>query len=196
MHRTRRVSVQASAAVWERSRLRGLARLVLLAIADAANREGENAFPSISTIAAMCLVDPRTVQRKILEAVAAGELEVVKGGGRRSNSYSILIMGPQSVLSLGAAPRQADTPVRMPPLTAAPPQQGQERHPSDGGAATRSSLDPFSNDQNRTGSRPVDNGAERERAPRARPCTHGRCRNLTFCSYEADEELPSRVGAA
>lgn len=68
------MSVQATSWVWNHSQAEGTARLVLLAIADAANREGRNSCQSANTIAEMCRVSKRTVRYKISELLATGEL--------------------------------------------------------------------------------------------------------------------------
>lgn len=77
------MSVQATTWVWEHSQAEGNARLVLLAIADAANREGENAWISANTIAKMCRIGHRTAQRKIAELMESGELEKMGSRGEK-----------------------------------------------------------------------------------------------------------------
>ena len=72
-------------------------RLVLFGIADAADRNGHNAWPTIETLAEFANVDRRTVQRAIAALRDLGELSVEKnmGGGsdwrgnRRPNRYSL-----------------------------------------------------------------------------------------------------------
>lgn len=92
------MSVQASSWAWEHSESAGNTRLVLLAIADAADREGANAWPSQDSIARMCRISVRTVRRCILELEELGELEVIIHGGpayrddRRPNKYRLLKM--------------------------------------------------------------------------------------------------------
>ena len=49
--------------VWEHSTAKGSELLLLLDIADAADDQGRNAFPSISTLAAKTRMSRRTVQR-------------------------------------------------------------------------------------------------------------------------------------
>lgn len=83
--------------VWEHSDAGGTDRLVLLAIADAADDNGRNAWPSVATIASKCNVSERTVQRSIQSLEDAGELKVTKQGGghggmradRRPNRYAL-----------------------------------------------------------------------------------------------------------
>lgn len=69
------MSVQATNWVWEHSTSKGNSRLVLLAIADAANREGKKSWQSAATIADMCKISSRTVQRCIAELLESGELQ-------------------------------------------------------------------------------------------------------------------------
>lgn len=87
--------------VWDRSKARGADRLVLLAIAEHADRgTGENAWPAVETLAEMVGgVDVRNVKRAIRRLEDLGELrvELNKGGGpdwrgdRRPNRYTILL---------------------------------------------------------------------------------------------------------
>lgn len=91
------MSVRAISWVWEHSSASGNDRLVLLAIADSAEHDGSNAWPSVRTIARKCLLSERTVQRAIRALVASGELivEEQEGGGRftasnrRPNRYAL-----------------------------------------------------------------------------------------------------------
>ena len=69
------MSVQATTWVWEDSSSKGTDRLVLLAIADAANREGEESCQSATTLAEMAQVSERTVWRSLSSLTALGELE-------------------------------------------------------------------------------------------------------------------------
>lgn len=85
------MSVQATTWVWEHSRAEGSTRLVLLAIADAANRDGERSFQSAETIARMCKMSSRTVRRQIKILQDLGELEVEgRAGAHGTNSYRIV----------------------------------------------------------------------------------------------------------
>jgi hypothetical protein len=80
------VSVQASTWVWQHSESTGNARLVLLAIADAADQHGENAWPAQQTIADMVRVSVRTVRRLVADLVELGELEVEQHAGGTSRT--------------------------------------------------------------------------------------------------------------
>jgi hypothetical protein len=138
------VSVKATTWVWENSEASGNARLVLLAIADAADQGGENAWPSQATIASMCRISVRTVRRLVAELVELGELEVIEHGGaayredRRPHRYRLVKMA-------GHTGGHSD-----PPLPPRPPNgRTTERHGrtnpvarADTGDPITSSLDP------------------------------------------------------
>ena len=66
-------------------------KFVLLGIANHAHPSGEGAFPSLDTLARYTLLSKSTVQRAIKELVSKGYLEKESGGGRRSNTYKILM---------------------------------------------------------------------------------------------------------
>jgi hypothetical protein len=88
------VSVQAISWVLEHSRSEGNARLVLISIANHADKHGRSAFPSQSTIASEAGCSTRTVRRSIEELHDLGELRWLEHGGkgkrRRSHLYWIL----------------------------------------------------------------------------------------------------------
>jgi hypothetical protein len=84
------VSVKVMTWVWSHSTAKGIDRLVLLAIADSAEDDGRNAWPSVDTLSRKCAVDQRTVQRSILRLADLGELGYCKGGGRgHSTVYTV-----------------------------------------------------------------------------------------------------------
>lgn len=132
------MSVKAMQWVWEHSRSGGNLRLVLLAIADSADHDGDNAWPSVATIAAKCSLSERTVQRAIQVLEEMGELVVARQAGgssatradRRPNRY------------------------RLPLVPARDSDGVTERHPEDDGVTTET---PRGDNQARRG----DNGAAR-----------------------------------
>jgi len=95
------MSVKVMSWVWDHSQAGGTDRLVLLAIADSADHDGTNAWPSVATIARKCQVSERTVQRSIRSLVDLGELRVqAQAGGtgkmrddRRPNLYEVPMDG-------------------------------------------------------------------------------------------------------
>jgi hypothetical protein len=81
--------------VWTHSKSRNGARLVLLAIADAASDDGTNAWPSIATLTRKANLSVRAVQTAVKELVLLGELKVEMNAGRNgTNRYSILMLTP------------------------------------------------------------------------------------------------------
>jgi hypothetical protein len=66
-------------------------RLVLLVLADYADEDGGSCWPSIKTIANESLLSERQVQYCLRNLEQLGEIEVSKGGGRRSNRYRVLM---------------------------------------------------------------------------------------------------------
>jgi hypothetical protein len=91
------VSVKAMSWVFEHSRSALADRLVLLAIADHANNDGLDAWPSVATIARKARVGRSTAFRSIERLVELGEITVESGGGRgRRNCYQLLMERSQN----------------------------------------------------------------------------------------------------
>jgi hypothetical protein len=76
------MSIRAIQWVWDHSAASGTDMVVLQFIANCANEEGENAWPSIETLAKKARVGVRAVQRSIKFLIKLGELEAEKNGGR------------------------------------------------------------------------------------------------------------------
>lgn len=90
------MSVRVMTWVFEHSKSTGNDRLVLLAIADRANDEGTDAWPSIETLAGKTRASESTVKRSIRRLVELGELDVIEvGTGRRSSRYRVAVEGGQ-----------------------------------------------------------------------------------------------------
>lgn len=76
-------------AVWDSSSQSGGNLLILLALADFANDEGE-CWPAISTLAAKARMTERHVRRILRDLEAAGEIESMPGGGQHgTNRYLV-----------------------------------------------------------------------------------------------------------
>ena len=69
------MSVRTMARVWALSKQSGTGLLMLLAIADFADDDG-NAYPSVGTLAAKCRMSDRNANHILAALQAAGELEV------------------------------------------------------------------------------------------------------------------------
>jgi hypothetical protein len=88
------MSIQAVAWVLERSASRLGARLVMISIANHADRHGATAFPSVKTIAMEAGMSPRQVYRLLPELIELGELEISEVGGRgRGTKHHYRIIG-------------------------------------------------------------------------------------------------------
>jgi hypothetical protein len=84
------MSLQAMSWVIESSQHKASAFVVLLMIANHANREGENAFPGLGTLADEARIDVRTVKRLIPTLQQSGELVVhTKRGDNHVLGFSL-----------------------------------------------------------------------------------------------------------
>ena len=92
------MSVQAQHWVYELSAAEYGCRLVLLSISNHADAQGENAWPSIATIAREARLSARQVQRILPILVAMGELEIIPGAGHRGTHLYRLPKMAQSSL--------------------------------------------------------------------------------------------------
>lgn len=104
--------------VWEHSRAKRGARLVLLAIADVASDAGEatNYARSYKTLEAKTLLDEETIRRAIKTLVELGELEVIKtGDGRQPTDYRVpMTRHPQNEDPQNADLGSSDNPPQGP----------------------------------------------------------------------------------
>jgi hypothetical protein len=74
------MSVKLMSLVWEKSDHKGSELLTLLAIADNANDETAEAYPSLGLLSTKTRLAPRSVQYVLDKLYASGELELVKRG--------------------------------------------------------------------------------------------------------------------
>lgn len=96
------MSVRTMARVWADSKQSGTHLLMLLAIADFADDEG-NAYPAVGTLAEKCRMKPRNAQTILAALRQAGELEVRENEGPRgTNLYRIVMpQGMQGFAGVG-----------------------------------------------------------------------------------------------
>ena len=90
------MSVRVMSMVWEASPSKGAARLVLLALADAAADTGEvgGRLVSQEMLAWRCRLSRRAVQRALDRLEAEGELRrIVHGDGRTPSRYQLCVGG-------------------------------------------------------------------------------------------------------
>jgi len=152
------MSVKAISWVWDHSRAEGLDRFVLVAIADCANDQGQQAYPSTASLATKTGLSVRSIQRSVAALVALGELTCEQNAGRRGTNLYGLPMRPPSQ----SHPRQPDTPVtqsRTPVrLTGTPVTQSPNPRQPD----TRTVRDPSETRQEPSPSCPVSSRADVE----------------------------------
>lgn len=84
------MSIQAVAWVLDQSRSRGFTRLVMISLANHANKETGECWHSVRTIAAEAGVSKSTVADHVRRLVELGEVELLdEGGPRRSARYRL-----------------------------------------------------------------------------------------------------------
>jgi hypothetical protein len=106
------MSIPLTNAVWKHSKQKSGALIVLLAIADYANDEG-NAWPAVPTLARKARMSKRNVQRWVRALQRDGELKVLRNEGRRgTNIYKICL--PQAKAEKGDARATHDTGAAKP----------------------------------------------------------------------------------
>lgn len=86
------MSITVMSQVWEHSQQSGSSLLLLLAIADYSNEDGE-AWPSVPTLAKKCRVSERRIQQMLRTLQDAGELIITddRRYGKMSNTFRIVI---------------------------------------------------------------------------------------------------------
>ena len=111
------MSVRTMARVWEKSRQSGSHLLMLLAIADFSDDDG-NAYPAVQTLAQKCRMKPRNANVILAALRASGELEVRQNEGPRgTNLYRIVpdaqpLQGITGVQGNAGLQRLAPTPAK------------------------------------------------------------------------------------
>lgn len=84
--------------VWAYADCKGSELLVLLALADFSDDNGENIYPSMTTLAKKARLSESQARRVVQNLVKLGLLEIIEEGGwnggrNLSNSYRILVEG-------------------------------------------------------------------------------------------------------
>lgn len=114
------MSIRVMSWVWEHSRAAGIDRLVLLAIADAANDDGQQAWPSGETLARKTGVNLRTVQRSVRRLVELGEVSVKTNAGKGGTNVYRVHLATQTP-GTAPPPRPPVTPALRHPRRSATP---------------------------------------------------------------------------
>lgn len=81
------MSVYVIQEVWDLSTAKGTDLLMLLALADNADQERRLAWPSVDLLAKKARIDRRNVQRCLRRLEEAGEIVLVRPGGRTADGY-------------------------------------------------------------------------------------------------------------
>lgn len=93
--------------VFERSRSKKNARLLLLAIADCANDEGRQAYPSMPKLQQKTGLSERSVTNLVAELEKLGELKVSRNAGPRGcNLYTVVMTPAESAPPQNLHPRK------------------------------------------------------------------------------------------
>lgn len=85
------MSIKVMSLVWDHSDAKGSALLLMLALADFADEDGVNIFPSVGTVAKKCRMTPRNVQILLHRLTASGELTIEPmAGPHGTNQYRVM----------------------------------------------------------------------------------------------------------
>jgi hypothetical protein len=97
------VSISVMTAVWAASQQAGTDLLMMLALADFSDDQG-NSFPSVSTLASKCRMTARNANYILSRLQAAGELEIhLNQGWKGSNRYRIRLEGLKPIAGVKPA---------------------------------------------------------------------------------------------
>jgi hypothetical protein len=94
------MSWQATNWVIEKSRHKGSALLTMLCIANCANEDGSDAFPSKERLARDTRLSERQIARILEQLEKSGELAVKRSTGRHPNHYAFPFMGEDKMSPL------------------------------------------------------------------------------------------------
>lgn len=112
------MSIRVMTDVWAYADCKGSELLVLLALADFSDDNGENIYPSMPTLAQKARLSVTQARRVVQNLVKLNLLEIVEAGGwdrgrNRSNSYRIILetLYEMGTVKLGVPPsRPRDHP--------------------------------------------------------------------------------------
>jgi hypothetical protein len=114
------MSVRVMGWVWDSSKSKANARLVLLAIADCASDDGGNAYPSMTELRRKTGLSERTVQAMINELVSIGEVSIARNAGPHGcNRYAVLMTPANPAGVSRRTPAESAPPQNLPPAESA-----------------------------------------------------------------------------
>lgn len=136
------MSIRVMTWVWNESRSKKNARLLLLAIADCAADDGANAYPSIAELMRKTGLSERGVQSTLLDLTKLGELRIHRNAGPGGcNRYQVLMTPAKSAGGADPAGVQNVRPTADPAgAGSAPPPQ--DLHPNPAEPAPVTVLEP------------------------------------------------------
>ena len=140
------MSIKAMTRVWEDSPRKGSALLLLLAIADFANDQGE-AWPSVDTLAKKCRMSRRNVQTLANDLAADGDITIQENAGPRGcNIYRLNDVGGAKFSPVQTSDRPASKGgANQRPKSAPDPSGNASREPkgtpADGGQGHQAFID-------------------------------------------------------
>ncbi|MEO6767609.1 MAG: helix-turn-helix domain-containing protein [Umezawaea sp.] len=137
------MSIRVVTWVWDHSPVAGTELLMLLAIADQANDQGRDSWPSIDNLAGRTRLNQRTVQRVLKRLEDEGHLVIERGGGRRRNRYAIPMTDP-----VDNHPEPVDT-------SSTPPAERHPRQNATGGAGAAPGVTQLDRPRGGTATPPV-----------------------------------------
>lgn len=106
------MSIEATDLVWKHSKQKGASLLIMLAIANYVNKDGQ-AWPKIQTLADMANIDRRYTRRIINKLVECGELCIEENVGRgHTNVYRINLKGGNEYPHLETEKGVMSTPIK------------------------------------------------------------------------------------
>ena len=116
------MSVRTMARVWADSTQAGTDLLMLLAIADFSDDDG-NAYPAVPTLAKKCRMSTRNANFILTALKASGELQVRANEGPKGTNRYRIVLGAQGTPLKPASPPKAPRPLKptSPPLKPASP---------------------------------------------------------------------------
>lgn len=110
--------------VWQSSRSKKNARLLLLAIADCAAEDGTNAYPSVAELMRKTGLSERGVQSTLGDLVELGELKVQRNAGPGGcNRYKVVMAPAESAPPAEAAGAESAPPAKRSPRKSRTPQE-------------------------------------------------------------------------
>lgn len=120
------MSIKVQSYVWENSRMKGSALLLLLAIADHSHDDGTGAWPSVESLSKKCRQSERNTQRLLRVLEKTGEIVTKIGAGPNGcNAYQIPLktgdkMSPVTTGVQGGDNWGTKTPQKVPQLSPEP----------------------------------------------------------------------------